>query len=243
MRKPTIDAQIIQRLNAINREFYEIIAHEFDQTRGQAWIGWNEILPHIPAADPLSVLDVGCGNGRFGVFLSENLNCRIDYHGVDNNPALLSYASTALSSRDNLSATLEQRDIIESPLATSDHDLVVAFGVIHHIPGYHNRQMFVRQLAQCLKSGGLLAFACWRFYEIERLRDRIVTWSDDLADKVEKHDYLLDWRRGERALRYCHYVDDAENQALVSATGLNLFAQFRADGAGGTANYYNLLKK
>jgi SAM-dependent methyltransferase len=243
MRNPIIDAQIIQRLNAINREFYEMTALEFDQTRGQAWIGWNEILPHIPAADPLSVLDVGCGNGRFGVFLSENLNCRIDYHGVDNNPALLSYASTALSSRDNLSATLEQRDIIEAPLMTGDYDLVVAFGVIHHVPNYDNRQMFVRQLGQCLKSGGMLAFACWRFYEIERLRDRIVAWSDELADKVEKHDYLLDWRRGEHALRYCHYVDDAENEALVSAIGLNLVAQVRADGAGGTANYYSLLKK
>jgi len=60
--------------------------------------------------------------------------------------------------------------------------------------------------------------------------------------QVEAGDYLLDWRRGERALRYCHYVDDAEQAQLVAATGLKLVTQYRADGSTGDANLYTVMK-
>jgi 2-polyprenyl-3-methyl-5-hydroxy-6-metoxy-1,4-benzoquinol methylase len=60
-----------ERLNTINREFYRVTAHDFDETRGQPWPGWKRVLPYLKL--PLSVLDVGCGNGRFGVFLAQNL--------------------------------------------------------------------------------------------------------------------------------------------------------------------------
>ena len=63
----------------------------------------------------------------------------------------------------------------------------------------------------------MLAFACWRFYEYARFRARIVPWPEDLAGRVEPGDHLLDWRRGERALRYCHHVDEAEQAELVAA--------------------------
>jgi tRNA (uracil-5-)-methyltransferase TRM9 len=113
--------------------------------------------------------------------------------------------------------------------------------VMHHIPGYAERQIFMQKLAQRVKSGGLLAFACWRFYEYERFRRRIVPWPDDIT--VEAGDYLLDWRRGETALRYCHYTDDAEHAALITASGMREILTYRADGQTGDANRYSLLEK
>lgn len=103
------------------------------------------------------------------------------------------------------------------------------------------RQTFVRQLASRLKPCGLLVFTAWRFYEYERFRQRIIAWPSDLT--VEPNDYLLDWRRGAVSLRYCHYTDDAEHDALVAATGLTEIETFRADGQDGTANRYSLLRK
>ncbi len=44
------------------------------------------------------------------------------------------------------------------------------------------------------------------------------------------------WRRETPALRYCHYVDDAEHSALVAATGLTEVVTFRADGETGDMN-------
>lgn len=229
----------INHLNAINRKFYEVTAAEFDQTRGTAWSGWMGLLPELNA--PLSVLDVGCGNGRFGIFLADHLQGKIDYHGVDNNAQLLGYAADALSDREQIQAQFTPCDIITEPLPEAQVDLVVLFGVIHHVPGAQQRLEFMQVLADRVKSGGLLVFAAWRFYEYERFQKRIVAWDEDV--EVEKHDYLLDWRRGDRALRYCHYVDDAEHDALVEATGMTEINRYRADGFTGEVNNYSVLKK
>src|SRR5690242_4100695 len=103
-----MDAKTIARLNQINREFYRITAEDFDQTRGESWPGWERLLPYLQT--PLSVLDVGCGNGRFGVFLRENFvgASLINYHGIDSNPALLEQARAALDSLPGLNASLEE---------------------------------------------------------------------------------------------------------------------------------------
>jgi len=238
--------ETIRRLNAINREFYRVTADEFDQTRGTAWPGWEKLLPHLtrePDGTTISVLDVGCGNGRFGVFLADHIGRELDYHGTDSNEALLERAMEAVSAAPGVATTLEKRDVVETPPDSGLYDLVAAFGVIHHIPGTDQRQAFVRALAQRVKPGGILALACWRFYEFERFRGRIIPWGDDLRDAVEDHDYLLDWRRGEVALRYCHYVDDAEHTALLKATGLDEITTYRADGFTGTVNQYSILKR
>jgi SAM-dependent methyltransferase len=228
-----MDEPTAQYLNSLNRDFYRVTAAEFDQTRGQPWPGWEPLLPLIHT--PLTVLDVGCGNGRFGLYLAQHLE-QVNYHGIDNNAALLARAQENLPD-----ATFSQVDIIEHPPDSGTYDLVVLFGVIHHVPGEQRRRDFIRILADRVASGGYLAFACWRFYEFERFRGRIVPWPEDVA--VEAHDYLLDWRRGERALRYCHYVDDEEHTTLVAATGLDEITTYRADGFSGTVNCYSILQR
>jgi SAM-dependent methyltransferase len=233
-----MDAETIRRLNAINREFYRLTADDFSETRGTAWPGWERLLPYLRA--PLSALDVGCGNGRFGLFLAEHLGAaNLRYHGIDSSEALLAHARTALA--DLPDVELEARDIVENPPDAGDYDLVALLGVLHHIPGAAERQTFMRRLAERVKPGGLLVFAAWRFYEYERFRERIVPWPPDI--QVEPGDYLLDWRRGTVALRYCHYADDAEHAALIAAIGLTELATYRADGATGDANRYSILRK
>lgn len=226
----------INRLNDINREFYRITAESFDDSRSHAWPGWQALLPYL--TPPLSVLDVGCGNGRFGLFLAEALSTKLTYYGIDSNPTLLARARASLA---GLAAQVEQRDVIEQPPETGEYDLVALFGVLHHVPGNDERRAFMQSLAQRVAPGGYLAFAAWRFYEYARFRDRIVPWPDDIT--VEPGDYLLDWRRGERALRYCHFVDDAEHAALIAATGLSEVLSYRADGRTNDANRYSLLKR
>lgn len=162
----------------------------------------------------------------------EHFGNDIRYHGLDSNPRLLERARQALPS----SVQLALYDILEDPLPTARYDLVVLFGVMHHIPGATNRLDLMPRLAQCVASGGVLAFACWRFYESPRLRQRLVEWPHDL--EAESHDYLLDWRRGANALRYCHYVDDTEHTMLIQASGLAEIKTYNAD----QLNRYSILR-
>lgn len=239
-----MDNDTIKRLNRINQEFYRVTAHHFNATRNESWAGWQSLLPSLhayPSQHPFSVLDVGCGNARFGVFLCRHLPHKLTYHGLDNSTILLEYARTALE-KTNCAFRLEESDLIENPLPfSSAYTLVAAFGVLHHIPGYQQRQDFMRRLAGQVADGGWLVFTSWRFYEQERFRARIVAWEKDIA--VEKNDFLLDWRKGEDSLRYCHYIDDEEHIGLIRAAGLVEIATFRADGKSGDLNCYSLLQK
>lgn len=191
-------------------------------------------MPYLHSG--IRVLDVGCGNGRFGVFIAENLQGAFSYTGLDSSAVLLERARLALA---HVQAQLRVHDLVTAPLGEDmgQFDLVVLFGVLHHVPGAARRLDLMRRLARCVALGGWLVFSEWHFYEDERLRARILPWDAEM--QVEPGDYLLDWRRGTTALRYCHYVDEQEHQELLAATGLVRVAEFRAD----SANLYSVLHK
>lgn len=232
----------IRRLNDLNHAFYASSADDFESTRRGAWAGWARVLPYVHAG--ASVLDVGCGNGRFGAYLKQRIG-DVRYHGVDVSARLLDHARELLTAR-GVEFTLEQRDIVTDPPDHGAYDLVVAFGVLHHVPGRERRESLVRALADRVADGGVLMWSEWRFHEYERFRERIVSWSSydpELANQVEAGDYLLDWRQGDTALRYCHYIDDAEHAALITAAGLALVEAYRADGHTRDANCYVVLRR
>ncbi|MDZ4767296.1 MAG: class I SAM-dependent methyltransferase [Chloroflexota bacterium] len=255
-----MDNQTARELNDINRAFYAAIAEDFDATRGEAWRGWRTLLPALrPLAvgGTLRALDVGCGNGRFGVFLAESLSAPqagkrpIDYTGIDNSSALLAKADAALSERADLTVRLIEGDIVESGVPDGgDYDLIALLAVLHHVPGAERRAALVRTLAARLAPGGLFVWTSWRFMDFPRFRRRALAWDADMAARVEPGDHLLDWRRGRHAdlpaLRYCHAIDDAEESALIAAAcaaGLRPFMTFRADGEGDRANAYVVLRR
>ena len=227
-----------QRLGAINHEFYSTVAEEFDRSRARPWAGWQPLLPHLAMLPPEPrMLDVGCGNGRFGRYLQQHLGT-IQYTGVDYSPEMLQMAGERLPD-----AQLLSRDLVNEAPPAGPFDLVVCFGFLHHIPGAAQRLELVRALAQAIAPGGLLTFVTWRFADFERLSQRIVPWPVDLADKVEPNDFLLDWRRGAYALRYCHHFELAEHDKLVRATGLVEIASWCADGPDNAANRFSLLQR
>lgn len=165
-----------------------------------------------------------------------------------------------LSKATNRSITLQKYDILDllkqpstaqdflNPFQNQSQDgvnLIISFGVLHHIPGAKNRQIFLKRLSELLAVDGLLVIAAWRFAEDSKYRERFTSWESIGLNKedVEEGDYLLDWRRGESAIRYCHYCSDVELNNMVLSSGLKLLSSYSADGPNRVMNRYLVLKK
>jgi len=253
-----MDEKTALALAAINRAFYRDSSAAFDETRRHAWPGWRQLprwIDELGSDRALRVLDVGCGNGRFGEFLAGSLRDRahsVDYCGLDASAPLLA----ALRTRRLPFATTDAllADLVESPLdpllAGRRFSLIAVFGLLHHIPAERRRAELLRALAGHLEPGGLLVVAIWRFGEFARFRSRAMAldaWNriaDDPIDpaQLEPGDHLLRWGEGNEAVRYCHHVDAAEAERLIAATGLERLSSYDADGREGALNRYFVLQ-
>jgi len=101
---------------------------------------------------------------------------------------------------------------------------------------------FALQAARLLGDAGRLLLSTWNFQASERLRARIVPWErlGLTPGEVDPGDYLLDWRRGGRGLRYVHLFDEAELGRLAAEAGLVVADTYLSDGEGGRLGLYQV---
>ncbi len=245
-----MDRATILALNQTNRDFYTQRADEFSATRRRPWRGWLRLLPFIGERRALSVLDVGCGNGRFAVFLSEHLESPFSYVGVEFSPTVLEHARSKLS--DLPFITLKEHDVMAGiNELTGPFSLITLFGFLHHAPGFDTRRSLLIELGRLLEPDGILAFSVWQFGRFERFRKKLIPWDTFLAStgveidpsQLEPGDHILSWGDTEPAYRYCHFTDSDETSRLVSSQPLECFEVFTADGRTNDLNQYFLLKR
>jgi tRNA (uracil-5-)-methyltransferase TRM9 len=244
-------------LNAINRRFYAAIAEEFSASRRSAWPGFERIAACVRAregdgARALRVLDVGCGDGRFGAYLNASLANRIDYLGVDASPELLARAQQrGLGASFRFSET----DLVVAPpsaaLPAGPFDLIAVLGVLHHVPGQETRRQLLHELGTRVDGRGVLALTFWRLPDDPRFASRVRSFAThnetsptpiDL-EHLEPGDTLLSWGADDAPPRYCHFPSAEQTAELIAATGLRTLARFRSDGRAGRLNEYVLLER
>ena len=236
-----------QALRDIDRAFYRDCAEDFDRTRGRPWSGFDRVLAHCP--DELTVLDVGCGNGRFAARLAQESEPRRihGYLGVDGSAPLL---ARARQKPLPFPARFEHYDLLDDRPAPwvqtgTRYDLVVLFAVLHHIPGREKRAALVNTLADAVAPGGRLALSLFRYDRSERMLARRVPASTCAAllpeaDSLEPGDHLLPFGHTGH-LRYCHLFDDGEVEAHCRHGELTLLEHFAPDSGGDRLNDYVVL--
>ncbi len=251
-----MEKALITKLRNLNQRFYSDSADSFDGSRKYPWEGWGNLWGELEIQDSrfkiLRVLDVGCGNGRFALFLKEkcdDLGYKLDYTGIDFSRELLDLAEKSLE-ENSIKSRLIKVDLLgnwDESFSGETFDLVMCSAVLHHIPGFENRKTLINRMSGLLDDKGMLVVTVWRFALFERFQKVFVSDSE-LKDKLgfeglEKNDYILEWNRGNRSLRYCHYTDDKEFDNLVLDSGLEIVESFISDGKTRDLNKYYLLKK
>ena len=239
--KDMMSPETAAKLLTLNRQFYQTLGPSFSSTRQHIQPGVRRILTTINPDAP--ILDLGCGNGALVRALTAQGH-RARYVGVDFSAELLSEAS------QNLPASL-QTGFIQADLADPDWDaaitadsfqIVLAFAVLHHLPGYGLRKQVVQRVHSHLLPGGRLVHSHWQFLNSARLRKRIQPYYliGISPEEVETDDYLLDWRHGGYGLRYVHHASIVELQTLAAETGFAILETFYCDGETGKLGLYQV---
>lgn len=245
-----MDERTRQHLRDINRAFYEREAQAFASTREHPWPGWTRVLAAVPA-EPLRVLDVGCGNGRLARFLSGPR--KLEYRGIDTSRALVAAAAGQRSpAHPGDDVRFEVRAAEDPP--PGPFDLVAVFGLLHHVPAFESRIALLASLGRRLAPDGRLAATFWRFGNDPRFEGRLRGFGGAVdAAQLERGDHLLLWGDGGRGgdegahetdegpARYCHFCDEGELEQVVARLrqeGLAVVDRFRSDGRSGEFNEY-----
>jgi tRNA (uracil-5-)-methyltransferase TRM9 len=234
-----VNPTTISRLLELNRQFYQTFALPFSDTRSRLQPGVRRILETIPTAD--SLLDLGCGNGELARELAKRGHTGM-YWGLDFSPDLLEQASAGQAGNFHfLQADLSSFDW-DAPLPDEHYGVVLAFAVLHHLPGQELRLRVLHKIKSHLATGGRFIHSEWQFLNSPRLKDRIQPWGAiGLAEgDVDAGDYLLDWRQGGRGLRYVHHFSVEELASLAHAAGFEIVESFLSDGENARLGLYQV---
>lgn len=250
----------------LNTTFYRCVSQSFSQTRLRPWNGWEQILReiedvfdarnHYAPADALSIIDFGCGNGRFGSFLQNELSFPIRYVGIDNNITLLEEAKTKLSGQEFEVADLTSPLELAHVRGDMRFDIAACFGVLHHLYGEMSRVDLLDEMLSALKSPGLVCLSFWqplkntRYLEQSQRNIGILRRAHPHTpfDAFGAHDLLLSWQERRDVFRFVHSFTKQEiAEFLANATSMypdvKIRSIFKTNAGNDTNNTYAILQK
>ena len=262
-----MQAATVSRLLDLNHLFYQTFGQAFSATRQRIQSGVRLLLPRLPVQGRW--LDLGCGNGELAREMAAT-GFLGEYVGLDFSEELIEIANEthphprplSLGGRGEEEGRGEQErrgqfrfvhgDLADPQWAAgfemASFDCVVAFAVLHHLPGVELRLKILRQARLLLKEDGLLVHSVWQFQHSPRLMARVQPWvrAGLTAADVEEGDTLLDWRAAmpgqpeQSGLRYVHLFSPAELAHLAEFCGFEVVDTFASDGQGGRLGLYQV---
>lgn len=239
-----MDNEVVEKLLALNRQFYQTSGEDFSATRMRLQPGVQRILDSIP--DDARILDLGCGNGELAHRLSQRDFSGV-YTGLDSSTTLLEIARERLPEHPGI--RFLEADIAapawEAVLETDQparFDLILAFSMLHHLPDSRLRQRVLGKVRHLIEPYGRFIHSEWQFLNSARLQARILPWEAIglTSAQVETGDYLLDWRHGSYGLRYVHHFTEIELTQLAARTGFTILDTFYSDGGQGNLGLYQV---
>jgi 2-polyprenyl-3-methyl-5-hydroxy-6-metoxy-1,4-benzoquinol methylase len=189
------------------------------------WSWWadprREALDSVGDVRGLRVLDYGCGSGALGMYLS---TCGAHVSGFDLSQEGTRVAN-AVAGRYGLSAQFDQMDAEDLRYEGSFFDLVIGFGVLHHVIKYPRAST---HLLRVMKPGGKAIFieTLWDNPVLNLIR-RLTTEDADAGDAhlTERsiRDFASDFSQTRLEKRHLVYM----SKRLAALPECNLEAPIR----------------
>lgn len=208
---------------------YDKYAQAFSLTRQSAWNGWLKLEEKHRISKYKSCLDLGCGNGRFFEFLGE-IGAKLEtYTGIDISTEMLKIARTKIpDNHDLINQSVGAHGWSED--VAGEFELIVAFGLMHHLLDEEDRKSFFQGVKDLASSKHILCLTFWQFISDEREKKKVIRELDG------ENNFELKF--GENATRQCHFYSPDEAKHLVEQNGLNIIDTFFADGKSNLLNFY-----
>jgi ubiquinone/menaquinone biosynthesis C-methylase UbiE len=111
----------------------------------------ERLLPYVDLKENQNYLEVGCGNGHTCKYLASKYHLNVT--GTDVDPEMIQFAKGNID--DIRSIRFLEMDATKMPFEDSEFDIVLSFGVIHHIG---NWQKALEEISRVLKPQGFLIF-------------------------------------------------------------------------------------
>ena len=112
----------------------------------------ESLLSMVDVGKKQSFLEVGCGNGAVSRFVAGKFPLEVT--GVDIDPEMIRWAREKASNMPNI--RFLEADATSLPFPDGDFDIVLSFGVMHHISGWLEA---LAEIGRVLKSGGYFVYA------------------------------------------------------------------------------------
>ena len=187
---------------------YRDIAEEFSKSRKAYWAEFQFFLSYIP--ESASLLDAGCGDGRFLKFLKSQKRF-VNYTGIDFSPELLAIAKKNFH-KENFQEADMSVDILPERF-----DRIVCCAAFHHIPGKTLRKKTLHNFSHMLKDEGLLLLSVWNLWQ-QRYLSAFARSTLRLFLFKDPRDVFIPFGK-EKHLRYYHAFLPWEIRSLLKECG------------------------
>ncbi len=199
------------------KEDYNLISGHFSSSRAIITQDVKDLKKYAKTDD--SILDLGCGNGRFWEVVRD-LN--VKYIGADISEGLLKIASKKYPE-----ATFQKIDFLKLPYESNSFDKVYCLAVIHHIPSCKYQKIFLSEIYRVLKPDGKLILTSWYLLYKKEIIFQIIknTFKKILgSSKLDFKDVYIPFKnsKGENmATRYIHCFSQREISSLLTKSGFS----------------------
>jgi SAM-dependent methyltransferase len=254
----------IHALNRLNQQFYAQQAQTFAATRQYPWPSWERFgtkfsEQHQPLSSPLHILDVGCGQGRLATFWSDRQQQspaeKFAYWGLDQSAPLLAFARSQHPQQHWLEADIVESLLNDRPLLSvpgqdfhNYFHVIALFGLFHHIPSQNLREKLLVKMLPWLVADGEIWLSLWSPLRLGATAPATLSRTEvvkkyriDQAD-LEDNDVFIGWQHSSD-VRYVHWLSEAEETALIAASGCQVLERWESQILGERGNiYYRLCR-